>query len=587
MTTGPASSPETDSLGRHLLRRAAEPGVSRSDLAAGIQRRFAGGGGLAAEIQRRWAPAAAAAWENGAGLPYFGFGGFGAAANETMHAMPMARTVGATAVSPAAQSLSGLGAILQRRHLGGLRASESGMIQRRVASQSHPAGSLGDPKDLDLSGGKVRPPRSFPLAGLALRMTLADLPATEEGSGSQGLVQRMATAPPSPSAVVGETPPRSPSLRLPSGTEMGPPIVRRAAGRGAVQRRSLAQPVATAGGAMAPQSRPAGGLFPLAGLALRMTPADLSATEAGAPPSPSTAVGETPSRSSSLRLLPPGTEMGPPIVRRAAGRGAVQRRSLAQPVATAGGAMAPQSHPAGGLGDSRDLGGGKVPLSRSFPLAGLALRMTPADVLPTVEGPRSQGLVQRLATAPPSPSVALRETPSPPIVNRAAARGTVQRMSLTQPPSAGPLDVVTESPRRSDLVDPIRPRRPIRPAANAAIAALPLVQPRRLTAGSGEAGIIQFRRTAGIPIQRTTDSSPAPNTELPLARPAGVVQRELNGSALGNTATQEEPQSLAANNLLAAPAPAEKIDLDDVVERVMRRLTRSLAVESERHGGRQ
>jgi len=36
-------------------------------------------------------------------------------------------------------------------------------------SRSHPAGSLGDPKDL--GEGKVRPPRSFPLAGLALRMT--------------------------------------------------------------------------------------------------------------------------------------------------------------------------------------------------------------------------------------------------------------------------------------------------------------------------------------------------------------------------------------------------------------------------------
>jgi hypothetical protein len=31
---------------------------------------------------------------------------------------------------------------------------------------------------------------------------------------------------------------------------------------------------------------------------------------------------------------------------------------------------------------------------------------------------------------------------------------------------------------------------------------------------------------------------------------------------------------------------AGSFDLEDVVERVMRRLTRSLAVESERHGGR-
>src|SRR6185369_11018852 len=47
--------------------------------------------------------------------------------------------------------------------------SETGPNFVSPAPGSHPAGSLGDPKDL--GGGKIRPPRSFPLARLALRMT--------------------------------------------------------------------------------------------------------------------------------------------------------------------------------------------------------------------------------------------------------------------------------------------------------------------------------------------------------------------------------------------------------------------------------
>ncbi|HEY2737751.1 MAG TPA: condensation domain-containing protein, partial [Thermoanaerobaculia bacterium] len=49
-----------------------------------------------------------------------------------------------------------------------------------TAQRSHPAGSPGDPKDL--GEGKVRPPRSFPLAGLALRMTPLDLPRNSPDS---------------------------------------------------------------------------------------------------------------------------------------------------------------------------------------------------------------------------------------------------------------------------------------------------------------------------------------------------------------------------------------------------------------------
>jgi len=57
-----------------------------------------------------------------------------------------------------------------------------------TAQRSHPAGSLGDSKDL--GEGKVRPPRSFPLAGLALRMTPLDVPR----SGPDNLAYIMYTS---------------------------------------------------------------------------------------------------------------------------------------------------------------------------------------------------------------------------------------------------------------------------------------------------------------------------------------------------------------------------------------------------------
>jgi hypothetical protein len=143
-------------------------------------------------------------------------------------------------------------------------------------------------------------------------------------------------------------------------------------------------------------------------------------------------------------------------------------------------------------------------------------------------------------------------------VHRAAGRGPVQRSSFTPP-----ITNVTEAPAR--------------PSA-AGTHFLPLV--------------------------------PAPDT-LPLARSAGVsvVQRHSKGAEAlpgmgatsGHPAT-EEPRSSATNpfvpapgaahgratdTALAATAAAEKLDIDDVVEVVIRRLTHSLAVESERHGGRQ
>jgi len=143
-----------------------------------------------------------------------------------------------------------------------------------------------------------------------------------------------------------------------------------------------------------------------------------------------------------------------------------------------------------------------------------------------------------------------------PIVHRAAGRGVLQRMSLAQPASAGPLDVAAESSRRSALIGLINPINPIGPLRPITLAANVVTE-----------------------------------MALPLALPTGVVQREskgmeaLPGMAMAGHPPSEEPGSLATTN--GVPAPAEKIDLDDVVERVMRRLTRSLIVEGERHGGRQ
>ena len=90
---------------------------------------------------------------------------------------------------------------------------------------------------------------------------------------------------------------------------------------------------------------------------------------------------------------------------------------------------------------------------------------------------------------------------------------------------------------------------------------------------------------------------------MPLARPAAapaagtaqggaVIQRLAIGANPGEASSSPLDFSPAAGTaLLTPPATASKAaaapDIEEVVDRVMRRLTRTLAVESERHGGRQ
>jgi len=97
------------------------------------------------------------------------------------------------------------------------------------------------------------------------------------------------------------------------------------------------------------------------------------------------------------------------------------------------------------------------------------------------------------------------------------------------------------------------------------------------------------------PVQPTMTSNLLPAAPLPLARPARVIERAAiaTGSAAepqpgtGMDSVPSFPAALPGSMHGAArPAAAEKLDLDDLADRVLRRLTRSLAVERERHGGR-
>ena len=91
-------------------------------------------------------------------------------------------------------------------------------------------------------------------------------------------------------------------------------------------------------------------------------------------------------------------------------------------------------------------------------------------------------------------------------------------------------------------------------------------------------------------------SASAAGLAMPLARSAapasgtsdgGVIQRQTTGGAAGEASSSPATVSgisspPAAGSASAAAGP----DIDEVVDKVMRRLTRTLAVESERHGGR-
>lgn len=94
--------------------------------------------------------------------------------------------------------------------------------------------------------------------------------------------------------------------------------------------------------------------------------------------------------------------------------------------------------------------------------------------------------------------------------------------------------------------------------------------------------------------------SAAAGLAMPLARSAapvanasdggGLIQRQTIGGSSGegssSPAAVSETAAFSPAAGSASTSAAAGPDIDDVVDQVMRRLTRTLAVESERHGGR-
>ena len=409
-------------LGESLVRRAAAPGVIGHDVAARLQRRGLGGGalgdGLAAEIQRRWSPAGSSgAWDAGPGLVHpAGFGGVGGAAmgsaGGSVQAMPVARTVGAAAAGaaagPAIQALPGGGGGVVRRSVAGSPSSSPSPVLSVTSGRPLGIGA-------HLSGAGD----SSPLGGGGL----------EQGGGQEGgdpnSHKRLA-----------------PKV-LPGG---GAPLL----------TSPLSQPPPSQGGGT---PRPHLQLAPMEPLVQRVS----------APPS-----------------LPSGVEMGPAIVHRAAGRGPVQRASLA---------------PGG---------------------AGLPLPLAPPAQAP--QAPEAAAPVQRASVSPISP---------------------ISPIGQIRP--SGPISSAS-------------PAAPTAPAA-----ALPLVQARRAAVAPGGRG---DRAPGDVLIQR----QPAESVFGASDKAAAATP---DNSSAGGAVTAGETGTAAAG-----------FDLEDVVESVMRRLTRSLAVENERHGGR-
>jgi hypothetical protein len=234
--------------------------------------------------------------------------------------------------------------------------------------------------------------------------------------------------------------------------------------------------------------------------------------------------------------------------------------------------------------------------------------------VPTASSPVSgavlmPAIVRRSAgspAAPPTPAMPLRLAPdslsreagegrgggAPASSSSAMEPAIVRRSASLQPLTPDPSPIAHPSPGRGEPT------------------ALPVSSPLSRSVGGKarpEAGEGQGVRGSGS-VQRTAAPAPAPSLSasaaglaMPLARSAapaasgsapassnggGVIQRQAIGG---------DPRESSSPSSEDASAPAEAgstgsaagFDIEDVVEIVMRRLTRTLAVESERHGGRQ
>lgn len=543
----PPEEPAED-LGQQLVQRAAAPGVIRRDLAARIQRSCCvAETGLASEIQRRFAPAGSAdPWSQGPALPHAGFGGFGGAASgspmpglpavqaKAASPAPVARTVGAPAASPAAESLSVLGSSLQRRHLGTAQGGGD-MVQRRAMPGSPPI-TASTPASTSTSAPVQRSSLSIPAAGAGPAIV-----QRSTGSSAPDLPLRRASEPEEVEEKPGASPAPPPVQAKIARKEMGPAIVHRSAAK------EMGPPVV---------QRSAAPDLPLRRMSEPEEDEKPAASSPAVPP---------------VQAKVARAEMGPAIVHRSAvketGPPVVQR--------SAGSPAAPD-----------------LPLRR--------MSEPEEDEKPASSSPEMPAVQAKAAP---------KET-GPAIVHRSAERAPVQRAVSPALPAS------SASSASSAAGAPVqRAAAPATVAPAVAAPALPLVQAARPAGrGDGASGIVQAQRASGMTLSAPT-SAPAPASTmglsataagltLPLARSAqpaggagggaaggGVVQRQTGGDAgMASPATEPIGGSDAG---AAAPAAAPSgstaagaLDLDDVVEHVMRRLTRSLAVENERHGGR-
>lgn len=112
--------------------------------------------------------------------------------------------------------------------------------------------------------------------------------------------------------------------------------------------------------------------------------------------------------------------------------------------------------------------------------------------------------------------------------------------------------------------------------------ATPLVQRAAAPASAPAPSLTASAAGLAMPLARS--SAPAASGSAP-AGGSGVIQRQAVGGGSSETASISAAP-VAENSVSVAGGNAAGPDIDEVVDRVMRRLTRTLAVESERHGGR-
>ena len=260
---------------------------------------------------------------------------------------------------------------------------------------------------------------------------------------------------------------------------------------------------------------------------------------------------------------PSHAEEGSAIVRRAVDATLAQRASLPPAIVQRKAAAA-------------------APSSASVAEAGPAIVRRPADLAPAQRASAlrsraemGRAIFRRSSSGPAPASMPLPRIPAPadgstlpsrtesgPEIAHYAASPAPRQVASSPPAASGPL------PSAPLLLFPPPARTGAEPAAPAAALGLPAV---------------------------TTNLLPAAG--LPFAPPTRVIERVIERDAAASAAQPHpgtgvdaatSPPALLPGPFQGAarPAASEKLDLDDLAERVQRRLTRSLAAERERHGGR-